>query len=145
MMTDRGADKIILCHVSDEKYDVLIPQPPTDAICLSENKFITYFGQYLYLFELGVLERDFKIRKLQTTGLWGQAWIPESLGCDTIRYRSQSLEYEWRVYEPIDVEKYSIGIVEHWDHMKGVIGKYRVDEAVQNIAVDLMRYNGELR
>jgi len=141
----RSADKIILCHVSDEKYDVLIPQPGTDAICLSENKFVTYFGQYLYLFELGVLERDFRIRRLPTTGLYSSVHLGGRSGYDSIRYRSQSLEYEWRVYEPIDVKKYSIGIVEHWDHMKGVVGKYRVDEAVQNIAVDLMRYNGELR
>ena len=138
----RSADKIILCHVSDEKYDVLIPQPPENAVCLSENKFVTFFGQYLYLFDIDVLKRNFRIRRLPTTGLYSSVSLNNY---DTIRYESQSLGYEWRVYEPIDVKKYSIGVVEHWDHMKGVVGKYRVDKAVKNIAVDLMRYNGELR
>ena len=142
MIPIMGADKIILCHVSNERHDVLIPQPPTDAICLSENKFITFFGQYLYLFDIDVLKRNFRIRRLPTTGLYSSVSLNNY---DTIRYESQSLGYEWRVYEPIDVKKYSIGVIEHWDHMKGVVGKYRVDKAVQNIAVDLMRYNDEMR
>lgn len=136
----------IICHVSDKRYDVLYPQPPENAICLSENKFITYFGQYLYLFDLDTMIKNFNIKKTTTTGLNSLFHLnPEYLGLEYLQYSSQSLGYEWRIYEPIDVDKYCIGIIEHWNHMKGIIGKASVDGTIQKIAVDLMRYKGELR
>jgi len=138
--------KTILCHVSDEKYDILTPQPPENVIYFSENSFITYFGQYLYLFDLDTMIENFNIEKVTTTGLAHLLNLnSEYSDCEYLRYSSQSLGYEWRIYEPIDVDKYCIGIIEHWNHMKGVIGKSGVDDAMKEIAIDLMRYKGELR
>ena len=139
--------KTILCHVSDEKYDILTPQPPENAICLSENKFISYFGQYLYLFDLDKLRQNFYLERLPTTGLYMSTYVnPELInGIDRIFFKSQDLGYEWRCYKSIDVNKYCIGIIEHWNHMKGIIGKRGIDGAIQEIAIDLMRYKGELR
>ena len=138
--------KTIICHVSDQKHDVLIPQQPENAICFSENKFITYFGQYLYLFDLETMEKHFNIIKLPTGGICGTCQMsPEASGLDYLRYESQGLGHEWRIYEPVDIHKYCLGIVEHWNHMVGVVGKSGPDIALMEVCVDLLRYNGEIR
>ena len=136
----RKAGKVtIICHVSDKKLDFLIPQKPTNAICFSEDKFITFFGQYLYLFDLKIMVENFNIQKVETTGLTSLRYLPYD---QVIRYDSQSLEYEWRVFEPISVERFSLGVIEHWDHLSGTIGKGSVDESLEKIAINLMSQNG---
>ena len=131
----------IICHVSDEKHKVLMPQEPTNAICFSEDTFITYFGQYLYLFDLDLMRDVFQLEKLPTTGITGLQELG-GYGFDLddiiLRYKSRSLELEWRCYQPVDVDKYALGVIEHWNHMDGVIGKGAVSEAMSNIAIDLL-------
>ena len=102
--------------------------------------------KYLYLFDLETMEKNFHIRKTSTEGLTHYTQLhPESMSENCLRYASQPLGYEWRVYGPIDVDKYCIGILEHWNHMRGIIGKGSVDGAMRELAIDLMQYKGELR
>ena len=128
--------------MSDKKLDFLIPQKPTNAICFSEDKFITYFGQYLYLFDLKTMIENFDIQKVVTAGLTNLRYLPYD---QVIRYDSQSLKYEWRVFEPISVKRFSLGVIEHWDHLNGTIGKGSVDEPLKKIAINLMSQNGILK
>lgn len=138
--------KTIICHVSDKRYDILRPRPPEDAICFSENTFITFFGQYLYLFDLDVMEENFFVRKVSTEGVIGlMQLMPEHTGYNQMRYESKPLGHEWRIHEPIQVDKFALGVVEHWNHMKGTIGVESVNHTMHEITVDLMRYKGELR
>ena len=130
----------IICHVSDKKLDILIPQELENAICFSENKFITYFGQYLYLFDLEVMIENFNIQRMPTTGLYSHRFLhgqPENI--ERLAYRSQSLGWEWRCFEPVDVEKFSLGVLEHWNHMRGIVGKGTVEGKMTEMAIDLMR------
>lgn len=130
----------ILCHVSDKKVYTLEPQEPTGAICFSEDKFITYFGEYLYLFDLATLQENFRIEKLPTTGLYHTQYLPPE-GKEVIQYRSKSLEYEWRVYDCIPVDEFALGMLEHWNHMEGFIGKGSVESALHKMTIDLMSYD----
>lgn len=132
----------ILCHVSNEKHDILIPQKPENAICFSEDKFVTYFGQYLYLFDLDVLTQNFNIRKVLTEGCQGSCFLhSEYHQNEVLKYKSQPLGYEWRIYEPVDVDRFALGVIEHWNHMQGIIGKGSVERAMTGICIDLMRYS----
>ena len=126
----------IICHVSDQKLDFLIPQAPENTVCFSENKFITYFGQYLYLFDLQTMIENFNIKKVPTTGLTYFRYLPDN---QVLRYRSQSLQFEWRIFETISVKQFSLGVIEHWDHLNGTIGKGSIDKPLQEIAINLIQ------
>ena len=124
----------IICHVSDKKLDFLIPQNPKDAICFSEDKFITFFGQYLYLFDLKTMIDNFDIRKIPTTGITSLHYLPYD---QVLRYKSQSLGFEWRVFEPISVEQFSLGVIEHWNHLNGTIGHGSIEQPLKEVAINL--------
>lgn len=124
----------IICHVSDQKLDFLIPQNPGNAICFSEDKFITFFGQYLYLFDLKTMIDNFNIQKVETTGLTHEHYLPHD---QVLRYKSQSLEFEWRVFEAISVERFSLGVLEHWNHLNGTIGYGSIKQPLDQIAINL--------
>ena len=130
----------ILCHVSDKKLDVLSPQPPENAICFSEDVFISYFGEYLYLFDLNKIRCKFGLVKQKTEGLFSIHEINHrSTSIGKIYYRSKPLKDEWRCFEPIDVKKYAIGVLEHWNHTEGVIGKHTINGKMTEVAVNLMK------
>ena len=134
--------KTIICHVSDKKYDILIPQPPENAICFSENKFITYFGQFLYLFDLDTMIKNFNIRKLPTSGLTSTHYLNYD---ERIQFKSQSLGHEWRIFGPIEVDKHAIGVIEHWNHANGTIGKGSIEGPMNKIIIDLMRSREDIK
>jgi len=133
----------ILCHVSDKLYPVLEPQKPDNCIYFSENKFISFFGEYLYLFDLKTLQDNFRIKKRPTTGLKTMCFIENRLGPEEIRYHSKSLEWEWVCYNPIPVDQFALGVIEHWNHMEGVIGMSGINNSLQEIAVNLMEPNND--
>ena len=128
----------IICHVSDKKLDILIPQKPEGAICFSENKFITYFGQYLYLFELERLKENFRIEKVPTTGLASMRTVSPELcdGIERIRYKSKSLGWEWRCYSSIPVDEFALGVLEHWNHMEGIVDEPAIPAKYLSIYID---------
>ena len=61
------------------------------------------------------------------------------LNDQVLRYKSQSLGFEWRIFEPISVERFSLGMLEHWNHLNGTIGKGSVDGPLTKIAINLMQ------
>jgi len=137
-----GKEMKIICHVSDIRVANLQPRPPENAICFSEDKFCSYFGKFLYLFDLDNIKRHFRIERIPTTGVYSSTSVDPEMynGINNVRYQSYHLGWEWRCYDSIPIEQYAIGVLEHWNHMEGVIGTYTVDEAVRRYTVDLMKY-----
>jgi len=131
---------IILCHVSDKRLRVLKPNGKDNCIYFSQNKFISYFGQYLYLFDLDVLKANFRIKKKVTGSLIGTLECPLPIK-SYWKYKSQSLKWEWRVYDPINVKEFSIGVVEHWNYTKGTFETYDFSGDLMKWAVDLSENN----
>jgi len=115
--------KDLLFHVSDEKYAVLDPdncKTSDNCIFFSKNIFISYFGQFLYIFDYKALEEDFRIHCVNTDGIdYHREQIGRYYKKTEYRYRSQPLGMEYRIYDKIDVERYCLGIAEHYNSEKG--------------------------
>jgi hypothetical protein len=130
--------KDLLIHTSDKKVDILIPQKilgyeNKPCICFSLNQFISFFGGYVYLFEKSVLEKNFEIKIF----LSGGVECITSVGYQTYNYRSQDLGQEFRIYQPIDVQQYGIGIITNFNHMKGILEQKLYDEIINRETIDL--------
>ena len=69
-----------------------------------------------------------------------QHLLSDSLEPEVLEYKSKSLGYEWRVRDRISVDKFALGVLGHWNHMEGIVGKGSVEQAMTNMAVDLMQY-----
>lgn len=117
-----GKMKDLLFHVSDKIYKVLLPKKSDnheECICLSENCFISYFGRYLYIFDKQVLYDNFHIKEISTAGLDGFMSYQEL----EFRFRSIPLGTEYRIYQPINIDKFCLGIAEHFNHLKGELNE----------------------
>jgi len=131
--------KGLLIHTSNVKVDVLRPQIQKygkPCICLSLNQFISHFGEYIYLFQKEVLEKNFYIEEISSGGVECLAELNFYPNRHTLKYRSKDLGQEFRIYEPIDVGRYGIGIISNFNHMKGVLEK-KFDEIVMKEIIDL--------
>jgi len=45
------------------------------------------------------------------------------------RYRSEDLGHEFRVYQPIDVQRYCLGVITNFNHLKGVLER-KINEKI---------------
>ena len=128
----------LLFHVSDDLHEVLEPYKTNTeskpCICLSEGSFLGYLGQWLYIFELKTLLRDFRVVRTETAGLelgmhaFGSAY----------RYRSKELGHEYRIYEPILVSSYALGVAQNFEANKGMLERRVHGEMVRMAEVDWM-------
>ena len=122
----------LLIHTSHIKTDILIPNKiPGGCICFSLNQFISYFGEYIYIFKRKTLEKDFYIEIIPSGGveLYFRGF---KAGLDKeYRYRSEDLGQEFRIYSSIDVQRYGIGIMTNFNHMKGVLEEKAMDMVIK--------------
>lgn len=133
--------KNLLFHVSDKIYPVLLPKQNDNyekSICLSENCFISHFGQYLYIFEKQILHDNFCMKEVSTEGLHRYICL-NTKEPQEIRFRSDSLGKEYRIYRPIDIDKFCLGIVEHFNHLKGELETRMMDYSFNEMRKDHKR------
>ena len=110
---------MILIHVSDVKVGTLVPGPD-GVVYLSEGCFISHFGKYVYLFDKDSLMRSgLPIVEAYSDGLYAQL---ESHTRDwSVSFKSKPLGKEFQVASRIDVKRYALGVVEHWNHLDGQV------------------------
>lgn len=126
--------KQLLFHVSDKKYDILRPILPEDYLYFSMNCFLSFFGNWIYIFDFQALSKNFDIQKYPSScieqkcsGRRGQKYS----------FRSQNLETEYRIYRhPIIVNKYALGIVKHFNESKGVLRTILRNEIIKEESVN---------
>lgn len=111
----------IVVHVSDQRLDVLKPQPQTngrDCIYFSVGKFISYFGQWVYIFSKPAIERlrHDVVKPAGCISSFHKSVIPEIER--KYQYRGRELPEEWRVYEPA-YAALALCVVENWNYTKG--------------------------
>ena len=137
--------KTLLVHTTDVEVPVLRPAKIHDGdvcVCFSEDRFIPHFGGYLYVFEKETLERNFVMRHCRTGGIFLCQSFPEDMyhaGPVHYRFRSEDLEWEYRVYQPIDVAQYALGVLHLFDVMKGELEVRLRDEIVSREMLHLKR------
>lgn len=124
----------ILCHVSDKRFGILMPNND-NVIYFSENTFISYFGKFLYLFDKNILVKKYGAMKQSSGSLGFTRMVSPN---EHYYFKSKDLGVEWIVHTPIDVEKDCLGVLEHWNHMGGVIGKENFSKRVFEVSMDLM-------
>ena len=136
----------LLIHTSKVKVDVLKPSKVDSddpCICFSEDCFIPEFGQYIYIFEKEVLCRGFSVRPVPHPGrLRAMGSFPmTSRFCPRVDYEFESfpLEYEYRIYRPIDVNRLSIGVITTFPHSLRLIEKIQ-DEIIKE---EIIRFGKE--
>ena len=118
----------LLIHVSDIKTNILDPNiKGLGYVCFSENIFISHFGQYIYLFDKKVLDENFKLFE-QFSGSLGFVGNMERY---KYRFESVSLEKEYRIYTPINVNKFGIGVITQFNHLKGVFEKQCIETMIE--------------
>lgn len=127
----------LLIHTSNVRVDVLEPNklPGFDrpCICFSLNQFISFFGEYIYLFKKDILEKNFFIEKVPTEGVGLYDEVNVNRITIEYRYRSDKLGNEFRIYDPIDVQRYGLGVVTNFNHLKGVLEKRMGDRIIREM------------
>ena len=125
--------KQVLLHCCDFKTDVLDPaRYDIGYICLSEDNFVGYLGQWLYVFDLGLLRNKFSIEKSNTEGMF----LNIRAGDHDYHYRSQSLGVEYRIHEKIVVADYAICVVKNFNVMEGKLERYLCDHVYRAVDIE---------
>jgi len=131
--------KELLIHTSNVRVDILEPQKlqgyDRPCICFSLNQFVSYFGEYVYLFYRIVLEKDFYVEVLPSMGVKSSIRL-HSDRVREYRYRSEDLGQEFRIYKPIDVKHYGIGVITNFNHLKGILEKRINHEVIHREQID---------
>jgi hypothetical protein len=110
----------LLYHVSDFKVDILKPQCYRESsICFSEDCFLGFLGQYLYIFSFDVLSNNFNLTKNMTGGAKAYCKTETGKGAKEYLFSSKSIDYEYRVYESIQINKYCLSVVKNYNVLKG--------------------------
>ncbi len=106
---------MILVHVSDVNVDVL--QPGSDGyIYLSEGCFISHFGKFVYLFnKMDLMKSGLPIEEQYSDGLAARV----ETSTRRLDFHSKALQKEFRVAAAIDIKKFALGVIEHWNHLDG--------------------------
>lgn len=129
--------KDLLIHTSNKKVDILIPNKvpgyPEPCIFFSLNQFISYFGEYVYLFEKDILEKNFFVESNPTRGVEYSV----KLGFEKeYRYNSKDLGQEFKIYQPIDIQRYCMGIIINFNYLKGTLEKRIKSEIIRREEID---------
>ena len=129
----------LLIHTSDKKVDILKPNKISEwdkpCICFSLNQFVSFFGEYIYLFQKKILEENFFVEKVLSKGVGSSSTTYFKHVPTKYRYRSEDLGYEFRVYQPIDAQRYCLGIITNFNHLKGVLER-KINEKITREYMD---------
>lgn len=117
----------LLYHVCDYKVDILYPNNyGSDAIFLSENNFICALGRFLYIFDYEVLKEFFNIENRSSAGLG--IYNKSNLTKTYYHFMSKYLGKEYLIREPIDVNKFALGVAVNFDVCMGKFEEFFMDE-----------------
>lgn len=129
----------LLIHVSDVNAPIL--QPNRGDICFSLNTYMPCFGQFVYLFDKELLEKNFYVEKRQTGGKFGTFyWSGNNPEPKEYRFISQPLGFEYIIHRPIDVDKYAINVITLFSTFRGVL-----EERLANFVIRKETMNFENR
>ena len=129
--------KKLLFHVSRKKHNVLMPKPGKKhgvkkyekCVCFSMDKFISYFGQWIYIFDYEYLKGLFKIIKKESRGL-------QTITTDDKKkytYEATHLGFEYRIFKPIDVNKHAISVAKNYNCLEGTWEEVFTDRVCEKI------------
>ena len=111
--------KDLLFHVSPLKIKKKLKRK-NNYIAFTKNKFVSYFGNYIYIFDFNKLNKDFNLIKYDNKDE-GHIKVTVNFLKKWRRFQSQNLRYEWRVYgKDIDLDKYCIGVTCHFNESKNL-------------------------
>lgn len=130
--------KELLFHVSDKKMDVLRPMQIDnyeECICFSLGCFISNFGQWIYIFDFETLNQNFSVQKVSTSGLYQEIRTAKDY---KFHFSSQPLGHEYRIYQPISIEQFCIGIAQHFNHAKGRLSVIFRDTIMKQYQTELL-------
>ena len=129
--------KRLLYHVCDFDVDVLNPNCyKENAICLSEGIFIGSLGQWLYIFEFEVLNKDFVLHGQFSGGQEMTAMVTMDMGFDRLSFCSVPLGKEFRIYRSIDVHRYALGVAQNFNVLKGVLKEFMNGEIIKRVRMN---------
>jgi hypothetical protein len=133
--------KSFLYHVVDKRVDVLDPVNYVgNAICLSKNCFVGILGSFLYIFDYDVLKSNFEIHEVSSGGYHytcnGMRKHEGAYQRAIYKYESIPLIKEYRIYEPIDVNKYAISVAENFNVGKGELLSIIDDKIIERLPID---------
>jgi len=135
--------KDILIHTSKVWVDTLhpkkLPGEEFPCICFTLNQLAPYFGEFVYLFDKQVLMNNFIVERFPSSHVECIAKLNLYGVQGSIRFKSDDLKEEFRIYnQPITVERYGIGVLTNYNHMKGVLETRLAEEASKKV-VDFSR------
>lgn len=132
----------LLIHTSSVRVDVLEPNKlpgfTIPCVCFSRNQFISYFGEYVYLFSKSVLEEDFFVEQCYSKGVQACHYVDMEGMPSEYRFKSEDLGYEYRVYHSVDVRRYGLGVITNFNHLRGVLEKKLGDVVIKEL-IDFSR------
>ena len=127
--------KKLLFHCSEFNVKILDPiNYSENAICFSENSFVSALGQWLYIFEYEILNNNFGLKQLNSGGLTSYY-----KGMDiSYKFASKPLGKEYRIFYKIDVEKYALFVVENFNVLDGVFESRFQEEIINRERINCM-------
>ena len=132
----------LLIHTSNIKVNILKPSKSLGSnrpsVCFSLNQFISFFGEYIYIFSKKVLEENFFVDQLDSEGVG--LYLTHYLRNIPVayEYRSQKLGKEFRIYQSIDVPRYCLGVITNFNHLQGILER-RMQEKIVREQIDFSK------
>jgi len=128
--------KDILVHTSDVLVDVLEPNfinnEESPCICFSLNSYLPFFGRFVYLFDYDTLKKHMTINRIVSGGYFSVLQTNQQANiCKQYRFKSGSLGYEYRVYQPINVKDLSLGVITMFSHFQGELERIIRDKILR--------------
>ncbi len=88
------------------------------------------------MFEKSVLEKNFYIGTYRTGGVE----VSQMVGYEkSYKYKSDDLGLEYRIYQPIDVQHYCLGVITNFNHIKGILEERFAQRIISKIEIDFSR------
>ena len=126
--------KNLIYHTSEHKVNVLDPDNYKEkAICFSKEAFISALGEWLYIFDYDELITKYNIVRMDSSGCTSISFLPNE---QHLRFKSQPLGIEYRVFTPIDVELYALGVAKNFNILRGCVEEMLSDRALNIVRGD---------
>ena len=126
----------ILIHVSDKRgLEWLDPEMGEDGyVYFFSNAFMSYFGQFLYLFGYKELSKHFEIERGASSFVSAGMGVRQDYGgARHITFNSDRIPFEYKIRSPIDVARFCLGVIENFNYLKG-----EVEERLTNYVGDIL-------
>ncbi|MCK4686616.1 MAG: hypothetical protein KAT66_00640 [Candidatus Lokiarchaeota archaeon] len=119
--------KKLLFHLSSKKFRKKL-KVNNGCISFSLNEFWSRFGNYCYIFDYDTLKKDFRIEKCKNRQKWKYSL---SVKDKIHNFHSKKMATEYLVFEDIDLEKYCLGVVKHFNESEGIIETEIIEKVLE--------------